>query len=151
VSPIELFVSRLDGARRVGRNSYVARCPAHKDRSPSLSVGIGREGRVLVHCFAGCSTHDVLAAVGLSISDLFPERVRDLSPLERDERRCLMREGALVAAICVVDHEAAIVAAAATMIDRGQELSGADRARLACAVRTIGDARDLFDNKREVA
>lgn len=50
---------------------FMARCPAHDDRSPSLSVGEGLDGRVLLHCFACCSTADIVAALGLHLSDLF--------------------------------------------------------------------------------
>ncbi len=49
-----------------------ARCPAHPDASPSLSVGY-KAGRVLVCCQAGCSTADVLAALELAPADLFDE------------------------------------------------------------------------------
>jgi hypothetical protein len=49
-----------------------ANCPAHEDRSPSLSVR-AIEGQALVHCHAGCHTEDVLAALNLSMSDLFDE------------------------------------------------------------------------------
>lgn len=49
-----------------------ARCPAHDDHKPSLSIGQGEDGRVLIHCHAGCSPADVLAAVGLRPADLFP-------------------------------------------------------------------------------
>jgi putative DNA primase/helicase len=47
----------------------MARCPAHEDRDPSLSVSV-KEGRILLHCFAGCSADAVLAAVGLTWRDL---------------------------------------------------------------------------------
>jgi len=47
----------------------VARCPAHDDRDPSLSVSV-KDGRVLVHCFAGCAPDAVLGAVGLTWKDL---------------------------------------------------------------------------------
>jgi hypothetical protein len=56
-----------------GVESYKALCPAHHDKSPSLSLGIARDGRFLVHCFAGCEARAVLAAVGLSLSDLYPD------------------------------------------------------------------------------
>lgn len=49
-------------------------CPAHEDRNPSLSVSEGKDGRVLLKCFAGCSTVSVLAALGLTECDLFPEQ-----------------------------------------------------------------------------
>lgn len=55
-------LSRLDAVRRSGAG-WVARCPAHEDREPSLSVGIGREGHVLLHCFAGCAFPDIVAAL----------------------------------------------------------------------------------------
>jgi hypothetical protein len=58
-------------ARTSGRGKWQARCPAHADRSPSLSICEGREGRVLVHCFAGCAPTQILAALGLAIRDLF--------------------------------------------------------------------------------
>jgi protein tyrosine phosphatase len=50
----------------------MAKCPAHQDNSPSLSISEGYDGRVLVHCFAGCTHTAVLAALGLRSSDLFP-------------------------------------------------------------------------------
>lgn len=58
-------------ARRAGRMKWVARCPAHDDRSPSLSISEGHGGRILLKCFAGCSTEAVLEKLGLTWSDLF--------------------------------------------------------------------------------
>lgn len=51
----------------------MAKCPAHDDKSPSLSVRETEDGRVLIHCHAGCGASDVLAAIGLTLADLFPE------------------------------------------------------------------------------
>ena len=48
-------------------------CPAHDDNRCSLSVS-RIDGSVLVYCHAGCQTADVLAAVGLAMSDLFDDR-----------------------------------------------------------------------------
>lgn len=57
------------------------RCPAHDDRKPSLSIGLGRDGAVLLHCQAGCPPEEVWAALGLLARDLFErktdERARD--------------------------------------------------------------------------
>ncbi len=47
-------------------------CPAHDDTTPSLSISRGREGRVLLHCHAGCAAGDVLRAAGLTMADVFP-------------------------------------------------------------------------------
>lgn len=69
----EEFVAKLDGVRRSG-SGWTARCPAHEDAKASLSVSVGDEGRVLVKCFAGCTAQAIVAALGLQMSDLMPER-----------------------------------------------------------------------------
>jgi hypothetical protein len=58
-------------ARRSGAGQWMTRCPAHDDSSPSLSIREGRDGCVLVHCWAGCTLSAVLKALGLSMRDLF--------------------------------------------------------------------------------
>lgn len=66
---VEVLLGRLEGVRRAGAGSWMARCPAHPDRNPSLSIAL-RDGRVLLHCFAGCPPEAVLGAVGLTWKDL---------------------------------------------------------------------------------
>ncbi len=73
MKPIDTITSRLDGCRETGSGKYVAKCPAHLDKSPSLSITETTEGKVLIHCFAGCDSLDVLEAVGLSFNDLCPD------------------------------------------------------------------------------
>jgi hypothetical protein len=58
-------------AQRIGTGRWKARCPAHNDRSPSLSIREGDGGRVLVLCRAGCSLDAILAALKLVKRDLF--------------------------------------------------------------------------------
>jgi hypothetical protein len=58
-------------AQRIGAGRWKARCPAHNDRSPSLSIREGDDGRVLVLCRAGCSLDSILAALKLAKRDLF--------------------------------------------------------------------------------
>jgi putative DNA primase/helicase len=48
------------GGRRYGRG-YICRCPAHDDRVPSLSVADGADGKLLMHCFAGCDYREICA------------------------------------------------------------------------------------------
>jgi putative DNA primase/helicase len=69
VDNVEVLLDRLEGVRPAGPHSWMARCPAHDDRNPSLSVAL-RDGRVLIHCFAGCTPEAVLQAVGLTWRDL---------------------------------------------------------------------------------
>src|SRR5437764_432456 len=54
------------------RTGWMARCPAHDDRSPSLSLKLAQDGRLLLYCFAGCTVHDIVTRLGLSLRDLFP-------------------------------------------------------------------------------
>lgn len=69
---LELFLSRLQKVREERRGQWVACCPAHDDRNPSMAIGQGEDGRVLVHCHSGCSAHDIVTAIGLQLQDLFP-------------------------------------------------------------------------------
>ena len=62
----------LPGLRHSDDRSFVARCPAHDDHTPSLSVSLSEEGAVLLCCHASCPTEAVLGAVDLQMRDLFP-------------------------------------------------------------------------------
>jgi hypothetical protein len=62
-APVKNLVERLH-AKRSGKG-WIAKCPAHEDHKPSLSLGEGADGRALLKCHAGCSTDDVLAADNL--------------------------------------------------------------------------------------
>jgi P4 family phage/plasmid primase-like protien len=64
------ILDRLDGVRRNGDNNAIARCPAHDDRNPSLSLR-AIENQTLVYCHAGCAVRDVLAAIEMTMGDLF--------------------------------------------------------------------------------
>ena len=64
------ILQRLDGVR-ASRGAWIARCPAHDDRSPSLSIREGREGRILLRCWASCELSAICAALGISVRDLF--------------------------------------------------------------------------------
>lgn len=70
---VDEFLSRLDGVRKTGPNKWIARCCAHDDRSPSLTISEADDGRVLAHCFAGCPIENVVSSVGMALSDLMPD------------------------------------------------------------------------------
>ena len=67
---VDDILRRLERVKRNGAG-WTARCPAHDDRSPSLSVGTGSDGRVLLRCHAGCEPEAVVGALGLTLADLF--------------------------------------------------------------------------------
>jgi hypothetical protein len=70
---IQRVLQLLDHVGRRG-DGWTARCPAHEDRQPSLSVAQGDDGRVLLHCHAGCSTEEIVKTLGLDLGDLFDQR-----------------------------------------------------------------------------
>ena len=69
-----------------GKGKWMARCPAHQDHSPSLAINEA-EDRVLIHCFAGCETVEVTAAIGLNVSDLFYKKLAGSELTEEKRRR----------------------------------------------------------------
>lgn len=72
LSPADLLIPQLDAVRRTGDGRWIARCPAHYDRHPSLSVRETADGTLLLHCWAGCPAADVMAAPGSSSATYSP-------------------------------------------------------------------------------
>lgn len=74
------FLSRLNRVRQLSDGQYQASCPTamhtHGDRSAGLSIKAADDGRVLVFCHAGCHAELIAQALGLTLSDLFPEAER---------------------------------------------------------------------------
>lgn len=64
------IVSRFQGAKPNGDNSFMVKCPCHNDGTQSLSVS-EKGGKILLNCFAGCRTEDITHAIGLEMKDLF--------------------------------------------------------------------------------
>lgn len=129
---VDILLSRLDKVRRRTPDQWSARCPAHDDKGPSLSIKALPDGRVLVHDFGGCAVDEVLGAVGLSLHDLFPANPgTSAAPLAR--RRLLTAGQALE----VLVFEATLTATAAGNIAHGVELNDTDRARLLKAAGRI--------------
>lgn len=127
------LISLLDKVKPTGKSRWQARCPAHTDKGPSLSIRELDDGRVLVHCFAGCSVHEIVQAVGLELSDLFPPRE---SGNAKGERRPFAAADALRA----VGFEALVVCAASAALATGEPLSSVDHERLLQAGERIQSA-----------
>jgi hypothetical protein len=137
----DALLSRLEGVRRTGQGRWIARCPAHEDRRASLSIRELEDGRVLLHDFAGCAVHEVLAAAGLEMSALFPERETHHGKPER-------RPFAAADVLRAVAFESLIVSAAATAILAGEPLNSVDRDRLVVAASRLQAALDLAGVRR---
>jgi hypothetical protein len=77
MSKLDNFVSRLSKAKRTGKDSWIACCPAHDDKSPSMTIREAEDGKLLIHCFAECSIENIIGALGLGFDDIMPDRVAD--------------------------------------------------------------------------
>ena len=129
------LLSRLDRVKETGRGKYVALCPAHEDRSPSLAIKDCSDGRVLIHCFAGCETDDVVSAVGLTFADLMPEHIgsHGYKPQRFDARQVL----------ATLDHESLVAAIIGADFLQYQAIDEPTWNRLAQAVKRINSARAI--------
>ena len=140
------LLDRLEGVSERGPGRWSALCPAHEDRSPSLSV-LDTEDRVLVHCFAGCDASAICEAIGVELRDLFRDDVRRRrwhDEVQDELRRRIPARDVLEA----IANEVAIVAhIAADMIDC-REIDKETWERLALAHRRIRDARALVTPAR---
>ncbi len=70
-SNIQDILSRLEKVKASGDKKWTACCPAHEDKKPSLSIKLADDGKVLMHCHAGCTLKDILSAIDLKERDLF--------------------------------------------------------------------------------
>jgi hypothetical protein len=75
MTPLERILNLLEDVRELS-TGYQAKCPAHDDQHPSLSIGQGDDGRVLLQCHTGCSVEAVTEAISLRMRDLFPPSSR---------------------------------------------------------------------------
>ncbi|MCC6321729.1 MAG: DUF3987 domain-containing protein [Phycisphaerales bacterium] len=90
-TPVDRVLSALrehgHEPRKAGAG-WCCKCPAHDDRTPSLSIHAGDDGRALVNCHAGCTVHAVCGSIGLRASDLFePDPNRRTGDAPRTRRR----------------------------------------------------------------
>lgn len=130
---VEALLSRLQKVK--GRNgSWTACCPAHDDKSPSLAIR-EESGKVLLHCFGGCEAQNIVAAVGMDMTDLFPPTEPKYTPQPKVKffASDLLR---------VIALETAIVSVAAYDMAKGKKLPKADLDRLQLAYSRINAAME---------
>ena len=78
---LERLLVALTKVKKTGKSSYLACCPAHDDKSPSLSIRQLDDGKILLHCFSGCSFDDVVQAAGVDMATLFPAKTPSGVPI----------------------------------------------------------------------
>jgi len=131
------LLDRLEGVKQVGHNRWMAKCSAHDDRSPSLSIRETDEGILRIKCFAECGGADVMGAVGLGLSDLYPEPLKHHSAPGKPNHWHASRE-----ALRILHPEVLLVAIAAENLASGIDLTDDDRDRLILAAQRIRRAAE---------
>lgn len=127
---VHALLGRLEAVKQTRSDAWQARCPAHDDRHPSLNIRLADDGKILLKCWSGCGAADIVAAVGLELADLFPQRDRDTwSKPVSPGQRWIPRD-----VIASMAHEALIVALGAEEVANGAVHTAEDRHRLMVAV-----------------
>jgi hypothetical protein len=121
----DAFLSRCEKVRATGNGTWIACCPSHEDKNPSMTVRELDDQRVLVHCFAGCSVEEILGAVGLEFDALFP----DDQP-KSDYTPAMRRPFPAADVLAALSNELGIIAIIAGDMESKREVSDADIARL---------------------
>lgn len=132
IPPIEKLLPRLKQAKKTGPQKWMALCPAHADKRPSLNIRELGDGTLLLKCWSGCGAADVVEAVGLRLHDLFPRKLENRRPLRPGER-WIPRD-----ALAGVAFEALVVCIAGEAVARGE---GLDRAALDRVAQAAGRLR----------
>lgn len=112
MADVEQILDRLEYVRPTGSGRWMARCPAHTDGTPSLSVRQLSDQRILLHCFGGCGALDVLDSIGLEWADLFPPDDNYSPAVKRREKQA---------------EEEMIVAIAESDVRQGKRLSESEK------------------------
>lgn len=133
-----IVLERLEKVRHTGPGRWIARCPAHDDRSPSLSIREADGGRVLIHCFGGCKTGAILDAIGVEFSTLFEKREPGA------HYRPIKASYPASDLLLLISHEAQVVAQIAALAQERPWLEDEEIDRLVTAAERIGRARDAI-------
>lgn len=132
--PLSEVTSRLKGVIKRHNGGLLAFCPSHDDRKGrSLAVSVGRQDQILIHCFSGCSVHEITAAIGLNPADLFPRTESKYDP----QTRSYFNEWQILSAL---QHDAVVVLLAARWMLTGKPLPESDIDFLSKAVIRINEA-----------
>lgn len=142
---IEELLSRLTKVRKNGPDKWQSCCPAHEDRSPSMSIKES-DGTILIHCFAGCSVGDICGALGIEMTELFPPRDDTWQPQEKPVKIGNIRFSAIDALRCL-SNEGTVTLLAACDLAEGRVLSPAEIDRLTTAVSRLSASLEYLNDQ----
>ena len=134
MSKIENLLSGLQKLTPRGPGRWIACCPAHDDRNPSMTIRLIEDGRILLHCFAECGINEILAALNLSIEALFPEHL----PNDAYRPVRMPANPSDILACCATDSM--FLAVCAIDMARGDTITENDKSSILDAARRLQDA-----------
>jgi len=134
------FLNKLEKVKG-SKGRWTACCPAHVDRSPSLAITETDDGRILLKCFAGCSAYEIVKAVGMDLTDLFPND-NNINYLKANNQgnKPVRRPFYASDLLKIIQFEALLTSIAAFDLSQGREISTEDRKRLKTALSRINEA-----------
>jgi len=127
------LLNRLQKVRKIGTDEWVASSPTRSDRTPSLFIKYDTNGNILLHDFGGSSVDEICNAIGIELSDLFPDNGKEYKPQRFNAHNVLvaMRQEVLIVALCAVD----IVA--------GKNITEEDKDRVLLASQRLKEVYEL--------
>ena len=137
-SALNTLLSRLDKVQPIGNFRYKALCPAHDDRTPSLAIKDDGD-RLLLHCFCGCETTDILGAIGLTFADIAP--TKSTGNFKKQKKPFYAMD-----VLGIIKFEATLVYIYATDMAKGLTLTSNDKERLLLAASRINHAYEVTKN-----
>ena len=134
------FLNKLEKVKG-SKGRWTACCPAHVDRSPSLAITETDDGRILLKCFAGCSAYEIVKAVGMDLTDLFPND-NNINYLKANNQgnKPVRRPFYASDLLKIIQFEALLTSIAAFDLSQCREISTEDRKRLKTALSRINEA-----------
>ncbi|MBF6649527.1 DNA primase [Methylobacter sp. BlB1] len=137
MSDINTLLSSLDKVKNTGPGKYIAICPSHADRRPSLSIKLTDDDKILLKCWAGCQVTEIVGAIGLTLSDLMPEK-----PQGYDRAHARVPRFSKSEMFDRLLHESIILGLGIRRLLNGKELSPAD-------IQSINKAESIIDELRK--
>ena len=144
MSVVAVLLARLDGVRRSGTGRWMARCPLHEDKSPSLSIRETDTGAVLLHCFAGCAAEEVLGVIGMEFADLYPDPL----PGHKSRKDVVRPKLSGWDAVLALQFDLTVISIVAGRMNLGEQLPEDDAASFS---KSIGRLQYLLGEARRVA
>lgn len=108
IDKVNNLLSRMQKVKTRGRDKWMACCPAHEDKNPSLAITL-ESGKILMKCWSGCDVESILGAIGMDFSDIMPDHpiyhrssAKKPTLYATDALRILKKESMIIT-MCAID------------------------------------------------